>query len=63
MSEALSRADRPLAKILMDGTLTDVILIEDTDRSPIGRAHLEIAFDAYSHMVTGYDISCTQSPD
>jgi putative transposase len=50
-------ADFPLAVGQIDHTPMDVILVDDVDRQPIGRAWLTLLIDLFSRMVLGYHIS------
>jgi putative transposase len=50
-------ADFPLAVGQIDHTPMDVILVDDVDRQPIGRAWLTLLIDVFSRMVLGYHIS------
>jgi putative transposase len=50
-------ADYPLAVVQIDHTPTDVILVDEEFRLPIGRAWITMAIDVFSRMVTGFYIS------
>lgn len=50
-------AELPRSVVQMDHTPMDVIIVDDIHRKPIGRAHLTIAIDVRSKMVTGFVIS------
>ncbi|MCC2606570.1 Mu transposase C-terminal domain-containing protein [Planctobacterium marinum] len=50
-------ADYPLAVVQIDHTPTDVILVDEEYRLPIGRAWITMAIDVFSRMVTGFYIS------
>ncbi|WOI46512.1 Mu transposase C-terminal domain-containing protein [Acidovorax sp. BLS4] len=54
---AFPNAQFPYAVIQIDHTPMDVIIVDDTHRKPIGRAHLTIGLDVRSKMVTGFVIS------
>ena len=49
-------ADRPLDVIQIDHTPSDVIVVDDAYRLPIGRAILTIAIDVFSRMIMGFQI-------
>ncbi len=49
-------ADRPLDVIQIDHTPSDVIVVDDAYRLPIGRAVLTIAIDVFSRMIMGFQI-------
>ncbi|MFB2705395.1 Mu transposase C-terminal domain-containing protein [Marinobacter shengliensis] len=50
-------ADYPLAVVQIDHTPTDIILVDDVYRKPIGRPWITLAVDIYSRMVAGYYLS------
>lgn len=50
-------ATYPLSIVEIDHTKLDVMLVNDTDRLPIGRPWITLAFDVFSRMVTGFYIS------
>lgn len=47
----------PLEYVQIDHTLLDIILVDDTERKPLGRPWLTLAIDIFSRMVTGYYLS------
>lgn len=47
----------PLDVVQIDHTLLDIILVDDENREPIGRAFLSLAIDVCSRMVVGFSIS------
>lgn len=47
----------PLEHVQIDHTPLDLILVNEDDREPIGRAFLTLAIDVYSRMVMGFYIS------
>lgn len=47
----------PLAAVQIDHTPTNVILVDERFRKPIGRAWLTLAIDTYSRMIVGIFIS------
>jgi putative transposase len=50
-------ATYPLSIVEIDHTKLDVMLVDDVDRLPIGRAWITLAIDVFSRMVTGFYIS------
>lgn len=50
-------AKYPLSIIEIDHTKLDLMLVDDTDRFPIGRPWITLALDVYSRMVTGFYLS------
>jgi len=50
-------ADYPLAVIQIDHTPIDLILVDDEERLPIGKAYLTIAIDVYSRMLAGFVVT------
>ena len=50
-------ADYPLAVVQIDHTKVDLMLVDDTDRLPIGRPWITLAIDVFSRVVTGYYLS------
>ena len=50
-------ANHPLAVVQIDHTQLDIILVDDTHRTPIGRPWITLAIDVYSRMVLGLYIS------
>lgn len=53
----------PLQIIQIDHTPLDVIVVDDDERKPIGRAFLTVAIDVYSRAVVGYFISLDHPGD
>lgn len=54
---AFPGADYPLAVVQVDHSPIDLILVDDVDREPIGRAYLTIAIDVFSRMLVGFYLS------
>lgn len=54
-------ANFPLAVAQIDHTPVDLILVNETDRNPIGKAYLTIVIDVFSRMVLGFYISLDPS--
>ena len=52
-----SHINYPLARVEIDHTILDVVLVDRFDRKPIGRPKLTIAVDVDSRMVFGYYLS------
>ena len=50
-------AKNPLDIIQIDHTPLDIIVVDEEDRSPIGRPNITLAIDVYSRMVAGFFIS------
>jgi putative transposase len=50
-------AQRPLDLVQIDHTKLDIIVVDDEQRLPIGRALITLAIDVYSRMVAGFYIS------
>ncbi|MEE4379880.1 MAG: transposase, partial [Candidatus Competibacteraceae bacterium] len=50
-------ADYPLAVVQIDHTKANVIVVDDDERLPIGRAWLTVAIDVYSRVIVGYYLS------
>ncbi|MBS1682151.1 MAG: DDE-type integrase/transposase/recombinase [Bacteroidetes bacterium] len=50
-------ADFPLAVVQIDHTKSDIILVDEVTRIPIGRPWLTLAIDVYSRMCVGVNIS------
>lgn len=50
-------ATHPLAVVQIDHTPSDIILVDDEFRKPIGRPYITIAIDVYSRMIVGYYLS------
>lgn len=51
------QATRPLEIVQIDHTQTDVMVVDEETREPVGRPWLTIAVDVFSRMVTGFHIS------
>jgi len=49
--------ERPWQLVEIDHTPTDLILVDDTHRRPIGRAHITAVIDVYSRMIAGFYVS------
>ena len=47
----------PLGVIQMDHTKTDIIVVDEENRKPIGRAYCTAAIDLYSRAILGFHIS------
>jgi putative transposase len=47
----------PLAVIQIDHTPVDLIIVDDSEREPIGRPYLTVAIDVYSRCITGFCLS------
>jgi len=50
-------ADFPLAVVQIDHTKSDIILVDEISRLPIGRPWLTIAIDVFSRMIVGHNVS------
>lgn len=50
-------ADFPLAIVQVDHTLVDIMLVNETNREPLGRPYLTLAIDVFSRMVVGFYLS------
>lgn len=50
-------ADFPLAVVQIDHTPGDVMLVDDENRTPLGKPWITMAIDVYSRMVVGFYIS------
>jgi len=48
------RASQPLEIVQVDHTRTDIIVVDEETREPIGRPWLTLAIDVFSRMVTGF---------
>jgi putative transposase len=44
----------PMAVIQIDHTPVDLIIVDDSEREPIGRPYLTVAIDVYSRCITGF---------
>jgi putative transposase len=51
------RPTAPLDIVQIDHTLTDVYLVSDPGRAPLGRAWLTLLFDVYSRCALGFTVS------
>jgi len=51
------RGNFPLELVQIDHTPLDLILVDEDDREPIGRAYLTLGIDVFSRMVMGFYIS------
>ncbi|MGP2657951.1 helix-turn-helix domain-containing protein [Malaciobacter sp. WC5094] len=51
------RGKFPLELVQVDHTPLDLILVDEEDREPIGRAYLTLGIDVFSRMVMGFYIS------
>ncbi len=47
----------PLEVIQIDHTQVDIMLVDDTNRKPIGRPWITLAIDIHSRMIAGYYLS------
>jgi putative transposase len=54
---AFPGADYPLAVVQIDHTKSDIILVDELTRAPIGRPWLTLAIDVFSRMCIGINIS------
>jgi len=54
---AFNDAKHPLSIIQIDHTPVDLILVDDTDRQPIGRPWITVAIDVFSRTIAGFYIS------
>lgn len=50
-------ANRPLDVVQIDHTPLDIIIVDEKDRLPVGRAYLSLAIDVFSRLVLGFAIS------
>lgn len=50
-------ADYPLSVIQIDHTPMDIIIVDEANRLPVGRAWITLAIDVFSRMVCGFYIS------
>ena len=50
-------ADYPLQKVQIDHTRVDLHIVDDENRTSIGRPWLTLAIDIYSRMIVGYYLS------
>jgi putative transposase len=50
-------ADWPLAVVQIDHSPMDIVIVDDTDREPIGRPWITMAIDVFSRMVAAFYIS------
>ena len=50
-------ADWPLAVVQLDHSPMDIVIVDDTDREPIGRPWITMAIDVFSRMVAAFYIS------
>lgn len=50
-------ARHPLDLVQIDHTPVDLILVDPTDREPIGRPWIAVAIDAYSHCLAGFHVT------
>ena len=50
-------ADYPLSIVQIDHSKSDLIVVDEVHRKPIGRPWLTLAIDVYSRMVVGYYLS------
>ena len=57
MSGKNPRGNFPLELVQIDHTPLDLILVDEEDREPIGRAYLTLGIDVFSRMVMGFYIS------
>lgn len=57
MSGINPRGNFPLELVQVDHTPLDLILVDEEDREPIGRAYLTLGIDVFSRMVMGFYIS------
>jgi putative transposase len=51
------RGNFPLELVQIDHTPLDLVLVDEEDREPIGRAYLTLGIDVFSRMVMGFYIS------
>lgn len=50
-------AKNPLDVVQIDHTPLDIIVVDEENRSPIGRPNITLAIDVYSRMVAGFFVS------
>lgn len=48
---------KPMHTVQIDHTPVDIMLVDDTYRTELGRPYITLAIDVYSRMITGYYIS------
>ncbi|RXJ54562.1 Mu transposase C-terminal domain-containing protein [Candidatus Marinarcus aquaticus] len=51
------KADYPLQVVQIDHTLVDLQIVDDEERTAIGRPWITLAIDVYSRMIVGYYLS------
>lgn len=54
---SIQTATHPFAMLQIDHTPTDIIVVDEVHRQPMGRPYLTLAIDVYSRMVAGFYLS------
>lgn len=53
----VENATHPFSLIMIDHTPTDIIVVDEVHRQPVGRPYLTVAIDVFSRMVAGIYLS------